>query len=61
MLPDNNGICYCAAGNYGINCETQSCSPNPCKNNALCILNSSGVPKCLCTQSYTGTYCDKVL
>ena len=34
------------AGFFGLNCETSSCSPNPCKNNQECFF--SGKPNCLC-------------
>jgi hypothetical protein len=53
--------CQCNAGWYGLFCEIQSCSPNPCRNENICVITSRSQPTCLCTANYSGSYCEIIL
>ena len=56
----NKGICRCAEGWTGQNCEkpVNPCSPNPCLNGGKCFANSLGT-HCSCVGQFSGNRCEK--
>ncbi|TGZ53188.1 Cubilin [Temnothorax longispinosus] len=55
----NDYTCTCNPGYSGATCNipTDPCSPNPCRNNGICIV-LSGRATCQCTTSFTGNRCE---
>ena len=53
------GVCVCAPGFEGPNCENEvtNCDPNPCLNGGVCS-DGLGGPLCTCTDGYTGSLCE---
>ncbi|CAK9795155.1 Cubn [Anthophora quadrimaculata] len=55
----NKYICLCNPGYTGTTCNVaiDPCSPNPCKNNGVCLI-SNGAATCDCPSPYTGSRCE---
>ncbi|KAL0113327.1 hypothetical protein PUN28_012468 [Cardiocondyla obscurior] len=55
----NGFTCTCNPGYSGSKCNisTDPCSPNPCRNNGICLA-VNGHATCQCTTSFTGNRCE---